>query len=85
MTTLNISLPETMRAFVEEEVTAGSYSTVSEYIRTLIREAQDRKAREELERKLLESLGGEAREMDAGDWERLRARVRQLALETRRS
>jgi antitoxin ParD1/3/4 len=85
MTTLNISLPETMRSFVEEEVTAGSYSTVSEYIRMLIREAQDRKTREELERKLLESLGGEAREMDAGDWERLRARVRQLALETRRS
>jgi len=85
MTTLNISLPEPMRAFVEEEVAAGSYSAVSEYIRTLIRQAQERKAREDLERKLLESLGGEAREMSPEDWERLRSRVRQTAAETRRS
>ena len=77
MTTLNISLPEAMRAFVEKEVTGGSYSTTSEYIRALIRDAQDRKAREELELKLLESLGGEAREMSPEDWEQLRARVLQ--------
>ena len=84
MTTLNISLPEAMRAFVEKEVTAGSYSTVSEYIRALIRDAQDRKAREEIEGKLLEALGGEARELGPEDWERLRARVRKAA-ETGRS
>jgi antitoxin ParD1/3/4 len=32
MTTINISLPEQMRLFVEEQVTAGGYSTTSEYI-----------------------------------------------------
>jgi antitoxin ParD1/3/4 len=85
MTTLNISLPEPMKAFVEDEVAAGSYSTVSEYIRALIREAQDQKAREEVERKLLASLGGEAREMRQEDWERLRARIHRNAAETRRS
>jgi antitoxin ParD1/3/4 len=84
MTTLNISLPETMRAFVEKEVAAGSYSTVSEYIRALIRAAQDQTAREEVEKKLLEALGEEAREMGPQDWEQLRAGVRR-AVETRRA
>jgi len=37
---------------------------------------QDRTARAELERKLLEPMGGEAREMCAEDWEKLRAEVR---------
>jgi antitoxin ParD1/3/4 len=85
MTTLNISLPEAMKAFIEKEVAAGSYSTVSEYIRALIREAQDQKVREAVERKLLAALDGEARELGPQDWERLRARIHRNAAETRRS
>ena len=37
MTTMNISLPDEMRAFVEEQLKSGGYSTASEYIRDLIR------------------------------------------------
>ncbi len=37
MTTLNISLPEKMRSFVEEKIARGSYGTISEYVRELIR------------------------------------------------
>lgn len=37
MTTMNISLPEPMRAFVEEQVKQKGYSTASEYIHDLIR------------------------------------------------
>jgi putative addiction module CopG family antidote len=36
MTTLNISLPESMRMYIEETVTSGGYSTASEYIRQLV-------------------------------------------------
>jgi antitoxin ParD1/3/4 len=38
--TLNISLPETMRQFVEEKISSEGYGTISEYIRELIREDQ---------------------------------------------
>ena len=37
MTTLSISLPEPMRKFVQQQVKAGSFSTTSEYIRSLLR------------------------------------------------
>jgi antitoxin ParD1/3/4 len=56
MSTLNISLPEPMKAFVEEQVKAGLYGSASDYIRALVREDQKRKAQERLEAKLLEAL-----------------------------
>ena len=42
MGTMNISLPESLKAFVEEQVAARGYSTSSEYVRELIRREQDR-------------------------------------------
>jgi len=42
MTTMNISLPETLKEFVDEQVSQRGYGTSSEYIRELIRKDQDR-------------------------------------------
>ena len=42
MGTMNISLPDALKAFVEDEVARGGYSTSSEYVRALIRREQDR-------------------------------------------
>lgn len=42
MSTMNISLPETLRHFVDEQVGARGYSTSSEYVRELIRTDRDR-------------------------------------------
>ncbi len=56
MATMNISLPDTMREFVEAEVAQGGYSTASEYFRDLVREAQKQKAQKKLEALLLEGL-----------------------------
>ncbi len=42
MTTMNISLPEALKSFVDEQVDGGRYGTSSEYIRQLIRRDQDR-------------------------------------------
>lgn len=42
MTSLNISLPEPMRAWIDERVARGNYATPSELVRELIREAQGR-------------------------------------------
>src|SRR5205807_360357 len=41
MTTMNISLPESLKDFVDEQVKRG-YGTSSEYVRELIRKDQDR-------------------------------------------
>lgn len=56
---LNISLPESMKEFVEAEVARGGYSTPSEYVRELIREAQRRKAGKRENRLLDALLAGE--------------------------
>jgi antitoxin ParD1/3/4 len=82
MTTLNISLPESLKNFVEEQVAVGGYSTASEYVRSLICEAQERKTKAELEGKLLAALGAEATSMGTADWEQLRECVRRMAAET---
>jgi antitoxin ParD1/3/4 len=42
MGTMNISLPDGMKAFVDEQVAQRGYGTSSEYIRDLIRREQDR-------------------------------------------
>jgi antitoxin ParD1/3/4 len=42
MTTMNISLPEAQKEFVEKQVAEQSYTTSSEYVRDLIRREQER-------------------------------------------
>ena len=39
--TINISMPESMRKFIEQRVGGGNYGSVSEYIRELIRRDQN--------------------------------------------
>jgi antitoxin ParD1/3/4 len=42
MATMNISLPDSLKAFVDEQVDRRGYGTSSEYVRELIRKDQDR-------------------------------------------
>jgi antitoxin ParD1/3/4 len=56
MTTLNVSLPDSMRAYVDQQVAHGGYSTASEYIRQLVRDDQKRAAHERLESLLMEGV-----------------------------
>ena len=42
MSTMNISLPDSLKSFVDEQVTQRGYGTSSEYVRELIRRDQDR-------------------------------------------
>ena len=42
MSTMNISLPDALKTFVDEQVSSRGYSTSSEYVRELIRKDQDR-------------------------------------------
>ena len=80
MATMNISLPDTMRDFVEAEVAEGGYTTTSEYFRELVRERQKQKSQEKLEALLLEGLeSGESTPITKDDWEELRREVRERA------
>jgi antitoxin ParD1/3/4 len=76
MQTMNISLPDPMKQFVEEQVSAGNYSSVSEYVRELIRADQKRKAKDELEETLLDALrSGEPTEVTPEMWDELRQNI----------
>jgi len=77
MDTMNIALPENMKQFVQEQVARGGYSSVSEYIRDLIRSDQKEKARAALEVEVLKGLqSGKSSAMTDDDWQEIRAEIR---------
>ena len=76
MATMNISLPEEMKAFIEAQMSRDGFASASEYFRTLVREEQRRRAKRELEAKFREALeSGPAEPMTGKDWETLENRV----------
>jgi antitoxin ParD1/3/4 len=74
MATMNISLPEGMKTFVDDQVAGRGFGSISEYVRELIRKEQDRQHL----RVLLEE--GESREgaivADAAYFDKLRRKIR---------
>ncbi|MEG3123719.1 type II toxin-antitoxin system ParD family antitoxin [Sphingomonas sp. GB1N7] len=74
---MNISLPESLKAFVDEQVTERDFGTSSEYIRELIRKERDR---ERLRSLLLEGADSPPGAVaDAQYFEGLKARIRNRA------
>lgn len=74
---MNISLPESLKAFVEEQAAQRGYGTTSEYVRELIRNDQDRLRLRNL---LLEGAASAPSEpADDAYFEALRDRVRERA------
>jgi antitoxin ParD1/3/4 len=72
---MNISLPDSLKAFVEQQVARGGYGTSSEYVRQLIRKDQDRAALRSL---ILEgAASAPAEPADDAYFNGLRARIRQ--------
>jgi len=80
--TMNISLPDPLRDFVENEVRGGSYSSVSEYVRDLVRRAKSEK---ELEARLIESLdSADLGEITPALYEKLRQHARRTVPKPKR-
>lgn len=77
MSTMNISLPESLKTFVDEQVSLRGYSTSSEYVRELIRRDQDRMRLRGL--LLAGASSSPAAPGDAAYFEVLRDRVRKRA------
>jgi antitoxin ParD1/3/4 len=85
METMNISLPDPLKQFVETQVAGGAYSSASEYIRRLIREDQERRQREEIDLKLLEALDSEpSTPLTPEDWDAIRREVHQRAAQRKK-
>lgn len=72
MQSMNISLPDPMKEFVDGQVAKGRYSSASEYVRELIRADEKRKAEDQLEELLLEGLQGEETGFTREDWQVIR-------------
>lgn len=74
MSTMNISLPDSLKSFVDEQVSSRGYGTSSEYLRALIRRDQDRT---QLRRLLLDGASSAVTtEADDAYFNSLRERVR---------
>jgi len=81
MTTMNISLPDALKSFVDEQVNSRGFGTSSEYVRELIRKDQERIQLREL---LLAGAGSKpADAADGAYFEALRDRVRRRPPATR--
>ena len=77
-TSMNVSLPETLKDYVQKRVVQGAFSNPSDYIRALIREDQKQQAEERLEALLLEGLDlGDPMPLDAAEWESIRQEVKE--------
>ena len=72
MQSMNISLPDPLKQYVDGQISTGRYSSVSEYVRELIRADEKRKAEEQLEAKLLEGLSSADSELTLADWKAIR-------------
>lgn len=77
MSSLNISLPEPLAKFVEEQAHKQGYSNSSEYVESLIEADHRKQAKAELERKLIEGLDSDPVEMSNATWDQMRERFDQ--------
>jgi antitoxin ParD1/3/4 len=74
MSTMNVSLPDELKSYVEEKVSDGAYGSTSEYVRDLIRRDRDR---QELRRAILDGASSiPGPNADATYFTSLRDRIR---------
>jgi len=78
MTTVTISLPDSLKAFVDSQLAAKGYGNVSEYFRSLLREAQAKEEEARLEALLLEGLASRRIPVDEAFWKRLERKTQAI-------
>ncbi|UJW87360.1 type II toxin-antitoxin system ParD family antitoxin [Devosia sp. SL43] len=86
MATMNISLPDAMKAWVEEQVQTGRYGNSSDYVRDLVRRDQERaEARQKLQQIVDDALASGIVEISRDELvERVMSRAK-AAAEARKS
>jgi antitoxin ParD1/3/4 len=80
MTTVTISLPESLKEFIDRQLATKGYGNVSEYFRSLLRDAQKQEEDARLETLLLEGLAsGNDLPMTRQFWKEIKAEARGIA------
>ena len=85
MSSLNISLPQSLKVHIERQVEEGGYSTPSEYVRDLLRADLKRREEERIAALVREGMASKPIIADKNYWKKTRAELarRLAAKETR--
>jgi antitoxin ParD1/3/4 len=73
--TVTISLPDSLKAFVDVQLATKGYGNVSEYFRSLLRDAQAKDEDARLETLLLEGLASRSLPLNQEFWKRVEAKA----------
>jgi len=85
MPNITISLPEPLKDFMDQQVASRGFGNVSEYFRTLLREAQEKEREARLQDLLLEGLNSGADiPLDEKFWKDLRGEALDMIEERRK-
>jgi antitoxin ParD1/3/4 len=70
---MNISLPPTLKDWVDEQVHRRGFGTASEFVRQVLRDEQQRQLRQRIDAALIEGIdSGPSTPMTAKDWDDIR-------------
>ena len=82
---INISLPDSLRTWIDEQVAEGGYESAEAFVQATLREVRGSRFRDLVDAKLLEALdSGDATPMTEADWNRLKDNARQRWAERNR-
>ena len=83
MSTIGINLPDTLKAFVDQQLVKGEFRDASEFVPSLLEAEVQRQIAREVEQVLLEAADGEFQEWTEQDVEDIR-RTGQRVIEERK-
>ena len=70
---MNISLPPTLKDWVDQQVSRRGFGTASEFVRQMLREEQQRELRQRIDTALIEGIeSGPSTPMTSKDWDDIR-------------
>lgn len=75
---MTISVPDSAKAFIEEQAAKAGYATASDYVVSLVERERNRTLRQDVEAKLAEAVVAPSSPMTKGDWEDVRREGRRI-------
>lgn len=76
---MNISLPPTLRDWVNQQVEIRGFGTASEFVRDMLRREREKSLRFQIDRSLAQAMKTPLSEMTESDWEDIEKQGRKLA------
>jgi Arc/MetJ-type ribon-helix-helix transcriptional regulator len=74
---LNVSLPTWMKKQVEDDTVKLGFANTSEYVRSLFRDARNRRQKQEFDQTLIDAMNEPASPYTEADWEELERPLRE--------